>query len=91
MNRAANPHWIGPRRGSYVTVAVTFDRLQEHTRVFHAVIVSPYRARLLFERADDEYRNLFAIDLDPYGEGLTWCYDWDGEGPDALRAAVALR
>lgn len=91
MSRAANPHWIGPKRGTYVTVMIRSldaeDGLAVHAHLvlFRAVVVGPYRARL----CDEIIRR--TVPIDPLGLDTTWCYDWDGDNVNALKALLKLQ
>lgn len=85
MSAATNKHWIGPRVGTRVTVLFAIDRIQEHARLYRATIEGQYRARI-----KDEAMWPYSVDLDPLGEAITWCFDWEGEEVDALRAAAAM-
>lgn len=91
MNRAANPHWIGPRRGTYVSVVLDTDcslvvgNAGYDPCIFRAVIVDPYRARIR-----DDVLKPFTVMLDAAGEGTKWCLDWSGDNVDALTALIKL-
>ena len=90
MNRAANPHWIGPRRGTYVSVVLDTDgglvgNAGFDPCIFRAVIADPYRARIR-----DDMLGPCTVILDAAGEGTKWCLDWSGENVDALAALIKL-
>lgn len=91
MNRAANPHWIGPRRGTYVSVVLDTDgalvlgNAGYDPVIFRAVITGPYFARI----RDDVLGHITVI-LNPNSEGTKWCLDWSGDNVDALKAILKL-
>lgn len=78
-----NRRWYGPRRGAQVTVVCLVGRI----RICRAVIIEPYCARVI---EDDGEGLTIRINLDPYGEGTTWCYEWIGEDAAALEAQMML-